>query len=118
MPKPSAEAKAAFHKLVPSDPAVASRPMFGNLAAFVNGNMFCGLFGEDLFVRVSAEDGELSVDVADDGSGFDTRTVARSGLSGLEDRIEALGGSLLVTSTPGTGTRLTVRLPVPSVTRV
>ena len=26
--------------------------MFGNLAAFVNGNMFAGLFGEDLFVRL------------------------------------------------------------------
>jgi len=30
--------------------------MFGNLSAFVNGNMFCGLFGDDLFVRVSEED--------------------------------------------------------------
>ena len=30
--------------------------MFGNLSAFVNGNMFCGLFGEDLFVRVSEDD--------------------------------------------------------------
>lgn len=56
MPKPSEQAKAAFQKLVPADPAVASRPMFGNLAAFVNGNMFCGLFGEDLFVRVSDAD--------------------------------------------------------------
>lgn len=71
-----------------------------------------------LVVRVAVEDGELSVDVADDGSGFDTRTVARSGISGLEDRIEALGGSLLVTSAPGKGTRLIVRLPVPSVTLV
>src|SRR5207249_350877 len=53
MPKPSEQAKAAFHKLVPPDPAVTTRPMFGNLSAFVNGNMFCGLFGEDLFVRVS-----------------------------------------------------------------
>lgn len=71
-----------------------------------------------LVVRVAAEDGELSVDVVDDGSGFDTREVARSGLSGLEDRIEALGGSLLVTSAPGEGTRLIMRLPVPSVARV
>lgn len=30
--------------------------MFGNLAGFVNGNMFCGLFGEDLFLRVSDGD--------------------------------------------------------------
>ncbi len=52
MPKPSEDAKAAFSKLVPAEPAVTMRPMFGNLAAFVNGNMFAGLFGEDLFVRL------------------------------------------------------------------
>jgi len=52
MPKPSEQAKAAFTKLVPDEPAVNMRPMFGNLAAFVNGNMFSGLFGEDLFVRL------------------------------------------------------------------
>jgi TfoX/Sxy family transcriptional regulator of competence genes len=52
MPKPSEDAKAAFSKLVPDDPSITLRPMFGNLAAFVNGNMFSGLFGEDLFVRL------------------------------------------------------------------
>ncbi len=52
MPKPSEQAKAAFTKLVPAEPTVTMRPMFGNLAAFVNGNMFAGLFGEDLFVRL------------------------------------------------------------------
>src|SRR6266851_5072012 len=56
MPKPSEQAKAAFQKLVPPDLNVTTRPMFGNLAAFVNGNMFCGLLGEDLFVRVSDAD--------------------------------------------------------------
>lgn len=52
MPKPSDQAKAAFTKLVPGGPTIALRPMFGNIAAFVNGNMFAGLFGEDLFVRL------------------------------------------------------------------
>jgi len=56
MPKPSDEAKAAFSGLVPDEPAVTLRPMFGNLSAFVNGNMFCGLFGEDLFVRLPADE--------------------------------------------------------------
>jgi TfoX/Sxy family transcriptional regulator of competence genes len=56
MPKPSDQAKTAFQKLVPAEPTVTTRPMFGNLAGFVNGNMFCGLFGEDLFVRVSDDD--------------------------------------------------------------
>jgi TfoX/Sxy family transcriptional regulator of competence genes len=56
MPKPSEEAKAAFTRLVPGAPEVTLRPMFGNLSAFVNGNMFAGLFGEDLFVRLSDAD--------------------------------------------------------------
>ncbi|HEX9094552.1 MAG TPA: TfoX/Sxy family protein [Candidatus Dormibacteraeota bacterium] len=55
MPKPSDQVKAAFTKLVPDEPAITLRPMFGNLAAFVNGNMFAGLFGEDLFVRLPDE---------------------------------------------------------------
>ncbi len=52
MPKPSEPARDAFRTLVPDDPAVATRPMFGNLAGFVNGNMFTGLYGSDLFVRL------------------------------------------------------------------
>jgi TfoX/Sxy family transcriptional regulator of competence genes len=52
LPKPSEQARAAFSKLVPDEPAVILKPMFGNLSAFVNGNMFAGLFGEDLFVRL------------------------------------------------------------------
>jgi TfoX/Sxy family transcriptional regulator of competence genes len=48
-----------FRSLVPSDPDVTIRPMFGNLSAFVNGNMFSGAFGEDLFVRLPEEQEEL-----------------------------------------------------------
>ena len=51
-PKPSEQSKAAFSNLIPGEPAVTLKPMFGNLSAFVNGNMFAGLFGEDLFVRL------------------------------------------------------------------
>ena len=56
MPKSTPEATAAFLALVPGDPTLTTRPMFGNMAAFVNGNMFAGLFGDDLFVRLP--DGE------------------------------------------------------------
>ncbi len=46
-----------FKSLVPADdPHVTARPMFGNISAFVNGNMFFGLFGNDLFVRLSDRD--------------------------------------------------------------
>jgi TfoX/Sxy family transcriptional regulator of competence genes len=43
--------------------------MFGNLAAFVNGNMFAGLFGEDLFVRLP--DQELEALLKQGGSSFE-----------------------------------------------
>ncbi len=56
MPKPSEEAKAAFSRLVPDQPAVTLKPMFGQLSAFVNGNMFCGIFGEELMVRLPEQE--------------------------------------------------------------
>jgi TfoX/Sxy family transcriptional regulator of competence genes len=56
MPKPSEEAKAALARVVPDEPAVTLRPMFGQLSAFVNGNMFCGIYGEELFVRLPEDE--------------------------------------------------------------
>lgn len=45
-----------FLALVPHDSRVDVKPMFGNLAAFVNGNMFMGLFGPDVGVRLGPAD--------------------------------------------------------------
>jgi signal transduction histidine kinase len=64
-----------------------------------------------LVVRLGAEGDDLVVEVTDDGAGFEMRGVKRSGLSGLADRIEALGGRLQVTSVPGRGTQLHATLP-------
>src|SRR6266571_7957044 len=55
-PKPDEDSKAFFDSLVPDDPRVQSRPMFGNRAAFVNGNMFLALFGSQVAVRLSDTD--------------------------------------------------------------
>src|SRR5439155_5103820 len=52
MPKPGEKAKAALARVVQDEPAVTLKPMFGQLSGFVNGNMFCGNFGEHLFVRL------------------------------------------------------------------
>jgi hypothetical protein len=52
MPKHSDQAKAYFRSLVPESPSVEVRPMFGSVAAFVNGNMFAGLFGDDVGVKL------------------------------------------------------------------
>jgi hypothetical protein len=52
IPKPTAADKQRFEALVPDDPRVAVKPMFGNLGAFVNGSMFMGLFGADIGVKL------------------------------------------------------------------
>jgi TfoX/Sxy family transcriptional regulator of competence genes len=58
MPKAPDEAKERFRSLVPDTPEVSVKPMFGNLGAFVNGNMFAGLFGHTIGIRLSPEDKE------------------------------------------------------------
>ncbi|MHB8507798.1 MAG: GAF domain-containing sensor histidine kinase [Candidatus Dormibacteria bacterium] len=56
----------------------------------------------------------LVLEVQDDGVGFDVQHQARgSGLTNMQDRIEALGGSLQVTSHPGRGTTVRAELPAP-----
>ena len=52
MPKPGASDKELFQRLLPSAPDVTQRPMFGQLAGFVNGNMFLCLFGERIAVKL------------------------------------------------------------------
>jgi TfoX/Sxy family transcriptional regulator of competence genes len=66
IPKPSEEDKDAFRSLVPDRPDVAVKPMFGNLGAFVNGNMFMGLFGAAIGLKLPESDCEtlLAVDGA------------------------------------------------------
>jgi signal transduction histidine kinase len=64
-------------------------------------------------ITLSAEDGYLRFEVADDGSGFDPPTVRRgSGLQNMIDRVQALGGSLNLTSAPRKGTKVIGMLPV------
>jgi PAS domain S-box-containing protein len=61
-------------------------------------------------VDVVRDDGSVLVEVADDGvGGADTR--AGTGLRGLGDRVEALGGRLEVESPAGAGTTLRARIP-------
>ncbi len=58
MPKPTDEDRERFRALAPDRPGVEVRPMFGNLGAFVNGNMFAGLFGPTIGIKLSPEDKE------------------------------------------------------------
>jgi signal transduction histidine kinase len=61
-------------------------------------------------VAVIAGDGRLRVEIADDGIGG-ADPARGSGLRGLADRVETIGGTLWVESTPGHGTRLAAEIP-------
>jgi signal transduction histidine kinase len=63
-------------------------------------------------VRLSASEQSLSFEVSDDGCGFDPGTAKGSGLQGMADRLDALGGTLSVRSEPGSGTSVVGRVPL------
>ena len=58
VPKPTEADRDRFRALVPDDPRVEVKPMFGNLGGFVNGNMFMGLLGSAVGVKLAEADGE------------------------------------------------------------
>jgi signal transduction histidine kinase len=62
-------------------------------------------------VELRAADGRLQLSVSDDGVGGASNDDG-SGLVGLTDRVEAVGGTILVESPLGQGTRLEVDLPI------
>jgi signal transduction histidine kinase len=62
-------------------------------------------------IRMETDSGVLHVCVSDDGRGG-ARAGAGSGLIGIKDRVEALGGRLSLYSPPGKGTTLQVSLPL------
>ena len=66
MPRADAESRQFFESVLPGDPRVRSRQMFGSVAGFVNGNMFMGLHGSALFVRLS--EGDRAELLKDDGA--------------------------------------------------
>ncbi|MEV7607546.1 sensor histidine kinase [Paenarthrobacter sp. NPDC089322] len=73
-------------------------------------------------VTLSFLDSEVTMDVFDDGVGFEPSTEAGTargdgtgvGLSGLRERLVALEGSLDIESAPGQGTVVAVRVPLPA----
>ena len=56
VPKPTDADRERFRSLVPDLAGVEIKPMFGNLGAFVNRNMFMGLFGSDIGVKLPDAD--------------------------------------------------------------
>jgi two-component system sensor histidine kinase UhpB len=70
-----------------------------------------------VWLRLEAEPSELRLAIRDDGSGFDAEAVAqtratRLGMTTMDERVIAAGGSLRVESAPGKGTTIKAQVPL------
>jgi signal transduction histidine kinase/ligand-binding sensor domain-containing protein len=68
----------------------------------------------EVTLRAAVEGGTLRLELADNGHGFDPATSGRfsDGLGNMRERARLAGGRCTITSTPGTGTKITVELPL------
>lgn len=67
-----------------------------------------------LATSMARQDGHIEIKVADDGTGFDPAVPhSGSGLRHIRERVTEIGGTVDITSAPGTGTTVTVLVPAP-----
>lgn len=74
---------------------------------------------ETVLVQIARENSTLSVEVEDDGKGFEPEKVTVSaasarglGLQGMRERVELMGGTFAIASSPGLGTRIAITVPI------
>ena len=64
-------------------------------------------------VTIARRNGSLEFAVRDDGRGFDAAgTGYGTGLQGIVDRLDAIGGSVTIETEPGAGTTMSGQVPV------
>ena len=69
-------------------------------------------------VNIRKVRGDIRMDISDNGSSFDAERVfsrkrkGRLGLIGMQERVEMVGGSFAIESTPGEGTKITTQIPL------
>jgi signal transduction histidine kinase len=75
---------------------------------------------ETVLVEIAADNGQLALDIEDDGQGFDPSSVVPRpgdmrglGLLGMRERVELFGGTVTINSKPGHGTHVSIRVPLP-----
>ncbi len=75
-----------------------------------------------VLVQCDVRGGELTLEIEDDGKGFDSSALAAPGegghgwgLLGIRERMEIIGGSARIESAPGQGTRVVLKVPMPKV---
>ena len=70
-----------------------------------------------VWIRIGRQNRILCCSVEDDGAGFDVKAVQSDckrrglGLTGMKERLHAIGGTLMIDSAPGQGTKLLIQLP-------
>jgi len=70
-----------------------------------------------VWIRIDRQNGTLCCSVEDDGAGFDVKAVQSDckrrglGLTGMKERLHAIGGTLMIDSASGQGTKLLMQLP-------
>jgi signal transduction histidine kinase len=76
---------------------------------------------DSVLIQVEEHKGQLEIEIEDDGRGFDPASVAQPdlggrglGLMGIRERVELLGGTVDIDSAPDDGTRIALRVPLPS----
>ncbi len=75
---------------------------------------------ENVSIVLGMEESEVTLEIEDDGKGFDTAKVfpgsgvgGAYGLLGMRERVSLFGGHLIVESRPGEGTRIQAKIPIP-----
>jgi signal transduction histidine kinase len=101
------ELDAEFEERLPM--SVETTAYFVVAEALTNVGKYSGATHAEVAVRL--EDGQLEVEVRDDGIGGADPS-AGSGLRGLADRVSAVQGSLHVCSPPGRGTRVRAQIAI------
>ncbi len=76
---------------------------------------------ESVLIQCALGPRAVTIEIEDDGEGFDPASISRSaaavggrglGLAGIRERIELLGGSAIIESAPGQGTRVVLTVPL------
>jgi two-component system sensor histidine kinase DegS len=74
---------------------------------------------ENVFVIFQIREKSISVDIEDDGRGFDVQSALKQtedgsglGLLGMRERVNLLDGKLDILSAPGEGSRITIQIPI------
>jgi signal transduction histidine kinase len=70
-----------------------------------------------VWIRIGRQNRILCCSIEDDGAGFDVKAAQSDckrrglGLTGMKERLHAIGGTLMIDSAPGQGTKLLIQLP-------